>query len=96
MELGIRNLNQKINEGKKKNPHVLVLSIGIKVAFDNTQHSSIASYLDNSHCPKTYKIMSEIYSSTENLFSILAKDQSLEIRRWGFYRVPAVVQPSGT
>ncbi|GBM30505.1 hypothetical protein AVEN_156260-1 [Araneus ventricosus] len=48
----MHHLIQKINEGKKKNPHVLALSIDINGAFDNIQHSSIANYLDNSHCPK--------------------------------------------
>ncbi|GBM44990.1 putative RNA-directed DNA polymerase from transposon X-element [Araneus ventricosus] len=51
-ELAIHHLIQKINEGKKKNPHVLVLPIDIKGAFDNIQHSSIVNYLDSSHCPQ--------------------------------------------
>ncbi|GBO26092.1 hypothetical protein AVEN_51484-1 [Araneus ventricosus] len=34
-ELAIHPLIQKIHEGKMKNPHVLVLSIDIKGAFDN-------------------------------------------------------------
>ncbi|GBL83196.1 hypothetical protein AVEN_165395-1 [Araneus ventricosus] len=51
-ELAIHHLIQKISEGKKKNHHVLVLSIDIKGAFDNIQHSSIVNYLDNSHFPK--------------------------------------------
>ncbi|GBO16790.1 putative RNA-directed DNA polymerase from transposon X-element [Araneus ventricosus] len=51
-EIAIHNLIKKINEGKKKNHHLLVLSIDIKGAFDNIQHSSIVNYLDNSHCPQ--------------------------------------------
>ncbi|GBM75474.1 putative RNA-directed DNA polymerase from transposon X-element [Araneus ventricosus] len=51
-ELAIHHLIQKISESKKKNPHVVVLSIDIKDASGNIQHSSIVNYLDNSHCPK--------------------------------------------
>ncbi|GBM84965.1 hypothetical protein AVEN_120226-1 [Araneus ventricosus] len=49
-ELAIRHLIQKIIEGQKKNPHVMVLSIDIKGTFDNIQHFSIVYYLDNSNC----------------------------------------------
>ncbi|GBO16705.1 putative RNA-directed DNA polymerase from transposon X-element [Araneus ventricosus] len=51
-ELAIHHLIQKINECKKKSPHVLVLSIDIKGTFDNIQHSSNVNYLDNCHSPK--------------------------------------------
>ncbi|GBM15682.1 hypothetical protein AVEN_262861-1 [Araneus ventricosus] len=38
-KLEIHHLIQKINEGKKKNPHFLVLSIDSKGAFDNIRQS---------------------------------------------------------
>ncbi|GBM90624.1 Putative protein in type-1 retrotransposable element R1DM [Araneus ventricosus] len=50
-EMAITKLLDTIRKGKANGDHVLVLSIDIKGAFDNIQHSAIASYLDNSKCP---------------------------------------------
>ncbi|GBN24231.1 hypothetical protein AVEN_102236-1 [Araneus ventricosus] len=47
----IMKLLDTIHKGKASGDHVLVLSIDIKGAFDNIQHSAISSYLDNSKCP---------------------------------------------
>ncbi|GBO10083.1 hypothetical protein AVEN_168259-1 [Araneus ventricosus] len=49
--MAISKLLDTIHKGKASGDHVLVLSIDIKGAFDNIQHSSISSYLDNSKCP---------------------------------------------
>ncbi|GBN82580.1 Putative protein in type-1 retrotransposable element R1DM [Araneus ventricosus] len=50
-EMAITKLLDTIHKGKASGDHVLVLSIDIKGAFDNIQHSAISSYLDNSNCP---------------------------------------------
>ncbi|GBO12450.1 Putative protein in type-1 retrotransposable element R1DM, partial [Araneus ventricosus] len=50
-EMAITKLLDTIHKGKESGDHVLVLSIDIKGAFDNIQHSAISSYLDNSKCP---------------------------------------------
>ncbi|GBL98131.1 hypothetical protein AVEN_60932-1, partial [Araneus ventricosus] len=49
--MAITKLLDTIHKGKASGDHVLVLSIDIKGAFDNIQHSAISSYLDNSKCP---------------------------------------------
>ncbi|GBM64469.1 hypothetical protein AVEN_194229-1 [Araneus ventricosus] len=46
----ITKLLDTIHKGKASGDHVLVLSIDIKGAFDNIQHSAISSYLNNSKC----------------------------------------------
>ncbi|GBN27646.1 hypothetical protein AVEN_33139-1 [Araneus ventricosus] len=50
-EMAITKLLYTIHNGKASGDHVLVFSIDITGAFDNIQHSAIASYLDNSKCP---------------------------------------------
>ncbi|GBO17890.1 Putative protein in type-1 retrotransposable element R1DM [Araneus ventricosus] len=50
-EMVITKLLDTIHNGKASGDHVLVPSMDIKCAFDNIQHSAIASYLDNSKCP---------------------------------------------
>ncbi|GBM44286.1 hypothetical protein AVEN_23341-1 [Araneus ventricosus] len=49
--MAITKLLDTIHKGKASGDHVLVLSIDIKGAFDNIQHSAISSYLDNSKYP---------------------------------------------
>ncbi|GBM96885.1 hypothetical protein AVEN_61134-1 [Araneus ventricosus] len=49
-EMTITKLLDTIHKGKASGDHVLVLSIDIKGAFDNIQHSASSSYLDNNEC----------------------------------------------
>ncbi|GBM11094.1 Putative protein in type-1 retrotransposable element R1DM [Araneus ventricosus] len=93
-EMAIMKLLDTIHKRKAGGDHVLVLSIDIKVAFDNIQHSAISSYLDNSKCPAN--IVNTVKSLLQNGKVILNTCEGPAIRDQkqgcpqGSYSGPAV------
>ncbi|GBN90949.1 hypothetical protein AVEN_42542-1 [Araneus ventricosus] len=75
--MAITKLSDTIHKGKASCDHVLVLSMNIKGAFDNIQHSAIASYLDNSKCP----------ANIINIFKILLQNRKIILST---YEGPAI------
>ncbi|GBM42302.1 Putative protein in type-1 retrotransposable element R1DM, partial [Araneus ventricosus] len=92
-EMAITKLLDTIHKGKASGDHVLVLSIDIKGAFDNIQHSAISSYLDNSKCPAN--IVNIFKNFLQNRKVILNTCEGPATKNKAALKGLAVDQPSG-